>query len=54
MSAADLLEVVAAAALDAHKTLRLLESRTQAKDHPILLNVPETGYLKCLIFSVSN
>ena len=54
VSAADLLEVVAAAALDAHKTLRLLESRTQAKDHPILLNVPETGYLKCLIFSVSN
>ncbi|MFZ1916298.1 MAG: class I SAM-dependent rRNA methyltransferase [Terriglobales bacterium] len=54
VSAADLLEVVAAAALDAHKTLRLLETRTQAKDHPILLNVPETGYLKCMIFDVSN
>ena len=54
VSAADLLEVVAAAALDAHKTLRLLENRTQAKDHPILLNVPETGYLKCMIFNVSN
>jgi 23S rRNA (cytosine1962-C5)-methyltransferase len=53
VSAADLLEVVAAAALDAHKTLRLLENRTQAKDHPILLNVPETGYLKCMIFVVS-
>lgn len=54
VSAADLLEVVAAAALDAHKTLRLLENRAQAKDHPILLNVPETGYLKCMIFDVSN
>jgi 23S rRNA (cytosine1962-C5)-methyltransferase len=54
VSASDLLEVVAAAALDAHKTLRLLENRAQAKDHPILLNVPETGYLKCLIFHVSN
>jgi len=54
VSAADLLEVVAAAANDARKTLRLLEDRTQAKDHPILLNVPETGYLKCMIFNVSN
>src|SRR5208337_5529822 len=54
VSAADLLEVVAAAAIDAHKTLRLLENRTQAKDHPILLSVPETGYLKCMMFDVSN
>jgi 23S rRNA (cytosine1962-C5)-methyltransferase len=54
VSAADFLETVAAAARDAHKSLRLLESRTQAKDHPILLNVPETGYLKCLIFSLSD
>ncbi len=54
VSAADMLEVVAAAALDAHKTLRLIETRTQAKDHPILLSVPETGYLKCMIFNVSN
>ncbi len=54
VSAVELLEVVAAAAIDAHKTLRLLESRTQAKDHPMLLNVPETSYLKCLILNVSN
>ena len=50
----DFLEVVAGAALDAHKSLRLLESRGAAKDHPLLVNVPETGYLKCLIFHVSN
>jgi 23S rRNA (cytosine1962-C5)-methyltransferase len=54
VSASDLLEVVAAAAIDAHKTLRLLENRTQAKDHPILLNAPETGYLKCLILNVND
>lgn len=54
VSPADFLDVVAAAARDAHKSLRLLENRSQAKDHPVLLNVPETGYLKCLIFNVSN
>ncbi len=54
VSASDFLEVVAEAARDAHKTLRLVENRGAAKDHPILLNVPETSYLKCLIFLVSN
>ncbi|MGA2115895.1 MAG: class I SAM-dependent rRNA methyltransferase [Bryobacteraceae bacterium] len=47
-----LLEVVAKAALDAGKTLRILERRTQSQDHPILLTVPETHYLKCLILEV--
>jgi 23S rRNA (cytosine1962-C5)-methyltransferase len=47
------LEVVAQAARDAHKSLRILENRAQAKDHPILVGVPETYYLKCLIFNVS-
>jgi len=50
----DFQETVAAAALDAHKSLRLLEMRHASQDHPILLNVPETDYLKCLIFHVSN
>ncbi len=49
---AALLETVAAAALDAGKTLRVLDRRTQASDHPILLTVPETHYLKCLILEV--
>ena len=47
------LEMLAESARDAHRTLRLVEIRGQAKDHPILLNVPETAYLKCLIFSVT-
>ena len=45
---------VAEAAGDAHRTLRLLERRGQAQDHPVLLSVPETAYLKCLIFNVNH
>jgi len=52
MSEADLLQVVAEASLDAGRTLRVLERRTQGQDHPILLTVPETLYLKCLILQV--
>ncbi len=47
-----LLEIVAGAALDAGRALRVLDRRTQAQDHPILLTVPETHYLKCLILEV--
>jgi len=53
VSPADFLEVVAQAARDMHRNLRILENRTQAKDHPILLEVPETAYLKCLMLAVS-
>jgi 23S rRNA (cytosine1962-C5)-methyltransferase len=52
LSEAALLELVAEAALDAGRRLRVLERRTQAQDHPILLTVPETHYLKCLILEV--
>ncbi len=52
VSEADLLAVAAEAALDAGKRLRVLERRAQAADHPILLTVPETHYLKCLILEV--
>lgn len=52
MSEAHLLEIIAAAALDCGKQLRILERRTQSQDHPILLTIPETHYLKCLIFEV--
>ncbi len=53
VSEAMLLEIVAEASLDAGRTLRVLERRTQAQDHPILLTVPETLYLKCLILEVA-
>jgi 23S rRNA (cytosine1962-C5)-methyltransferase len=53
LSEAMLLELVAQASLDAGRTLRVLERRTQSQDHPILLTVPETHYLKCLILEVA-
>ena len=52
MSESMLIEVVAEASLDAGRTLRVLERRMQSADHPVLLTVPETHYLKCLIFQV--
>ena len=51
---AEFLEVVADAARDTHRSIRLLEKRGQSKDHPILPLVPETSYLKCLVMYVSN
>ena len=53
VSQTNFLEMLADAALDARRTLRLIEVRGQAKDHPVLLNVPETAYLKCIIAHVS-
>jgi 23S rRNA (cytosine1962-C5)-methyltransferase len=53
VSPADFLNVVAEAARDMHRNLRIVENRTQAKDHPVLLTVPETAYLKCLVLAVS-
>jgi 23S rRNA (cytosine1962-C5)-methyltransferase len=52
VSHADFLAMLSAAALDSHRSLRLMEVREQARDHPILLNVPETEYLECVIASV--
>jgi 23S rRNA (cytosine1962-C5)-methyltransferase len=42
-------EVVSSAAADAGVAVSLVEKRAQGRDHPILINVPETYYLKCLI-----
>jgi 23S rRNA (cytosine1962-C5)-methyltransferase len=47
------LEMLADSARDAHRTLRLVEIRGQAKDHPVLLNIPETAYLKCVVAVVT-
>ena len=52
LSEANFLELVAEASLDAGRDLRVVERRTQSRDHPILLTVPETHYLKCLIVQV--
>lgn len=49
VSQSSFLEMLASAAVDARRTIRVLEVRGQAKDHPVLLNIPETGYLKCVM-----
>jgi 23S rRNA (cytosine1962-C5)-methyltransferase len=46
------LQLLAEAANDARKSIVVVERRTQAQDHPILLTMPETHYLKCLIVKV--
>ncbi|MGA9186264.1 MAG: rRNA large subunit methyltransferase I, partial [Candidatus Acidiferrales bacterium] len=46
------LQILAEAATDARRTVSVCERRTQAQDHPILLTMPETHYLKCLILRV--
>ena len=52
LSEPEFLEIVRAAAADAHRRARLVERRGAAKDHPALLSLPESLYLKCLILEV--
>ncbi len=46
------LEILGQAAIDAHRRVQLIEKRMQASDHPVLVGVPETYYLKCVIARV--
>ena len=50
---AEFTEVVAAAASDAGRRVQILEIRGAAPDHPAILTLPESSYLKCLILRVS-
>ena len=45
-------EMLISAAADARRRVQLGERRIQARDHPVLVGVPETLYLKCLIVRV--
>jgi 23S rRNA (cytosine1962-C5)-methyltransferase len=49
VSEADFAEMLASAAADAHRTVKIIEKRSQSKDHPIVATIPETAYLKCFI-----
>ncbi len=46
------LEMLKSAAKDADRQVRLIEMRSQARDHPVLLSMPETEYLKCAFLEV--
>ena len=52
VSWAELEAAVASAAADTGRRVRLLERRGAAPDHPVVLNLPETEYLKCLVLEV--
>ena len=52
VSEQDFLAMLSSAALDARRNLHILEKRMQSVDHPVLLNVPETHYLKCMVCEV--
>lgn len=52
VSEPDFLEIVRDAAADARVQVRLVEKRMQGRDHPVLLALPESGYLKCLVLRV--
>jgi 23S rRNA (cytosine1962-C5)-methyltransferase len=52
VSLQDFQAVVAAAAGDAGRRVRLIERTGAAPDHPVVLTIPETEYLKCLVLEV--
>ena len=52
VSEQDFLAMLSSAALDARRNLHIIEKRMQSADHPVLLNVPETHYLKCIVCEV--
>jgi 23S rRNA (cytosine1962-C5)-methyltransferase len=49
VSEGDFADLLAAAAVDAHAQISVVEKRMQGRDHPVLVTVPETFYLKCFI-----
>ena len=46
------LDIISEAALDARRRVQIIEKRGQSSDHPVLLGMPETHYLKCFILCV--
>ena len=42
-------DIILGAALDAGANVTVVEKRMQGRDHPVLLAIPETYYLKCFI-----
>ena len=53
VSPAEFQQALAAAASDAGRTVKILERRSAAIDHPVVPTIPESDYLKCFICHVS-
>ena len=52
MSEDAFLNVIADAAADAGRAAQVIEKRGQSRDHPVLVSMPETYYLKCAILRI--
>jgi 23S rRNA (cytosine1962-C5)-methyltransferase len=52
VSEPEFLEMLSSAGADAGRRVRIMERRGASIDHPALLNMPETGYLKCVICEI--
>ena len=52
MSEEMFVNVIREAAKDAHRKLQVVEKRMQSSDHPVIISMPETYYLKCVIARV--
>jgi 23S rRNA (cytosine1962-C5)-methyltransferase len=52
MDAATFRSILVDAASDAKRSFRIMARRTQGPDHPIVLGIPETEYLKCVILQL--
>ena len=52
VSEPEFMAMLASAAADVHRSVKILEKRGAAKDHPAVLTIPETSYLKCIICTV--
>ncbi|HEU4386238.1 MAG TPA: class I SAM-dependent rRNA methyltransferase [Blastocatellia bacterium] len=52
LSETDFLNLIAAAAADSGRPARIIEKRGQSRDHPVLVAMPETHYLKCVVLQV--
>jgi 23S rRNA (cytosine1962-C5)-methyltransferase len=53
LSTDEFLDIIYGAAIDARREIKLVEQRFQPPDHPISLDAPESGYLKCMMFAVT-
>lgn len=47
------MEMLVDASRDAGRMIQVIEKRTQGRDHPMLLTVPETFYLKCVVLRIA-
>jgi 23S rRNA (cytosine1962-C5)-methyltransferase len=52
LSLDEFLDIIYGASIDARREVKLIQQRFQPPDHPISLDAPESGYLKCITLSV--